>query len=850
MKETRRVHIAVTSNAATSMTKGTVAAKGLSTSLKGVGASANLATGGIKAMAMALVSSGVGAVVVAVGALIAGFSGLVNKSREFSKSLSTLGAISGATGKPLENLAKNAKLLGSTTAFTATEVLELSTELAKLGFDSPMIVAASKGILDLAAASGTDLASAASIAAGTLRGFGLDAGETGRVADVMANSFSQSGLDIEKFRESIKLVAPIAKVTSVSLEDTTAALSILADRQISGSMAGTQLKRIMSDLAMKTGKDFQTSLEDTAVRLSKATSASEKLAIAKDLVGDRAKGSLIALAENTTQLKKLSIEYNRTGVAAEKAAKMLDNLDGDITKLSSAWDGFMLGLEDGEGIISQLSRGAVTLVTGMIEKMSNGIKTASAAWVEIVFGFNSIGYAADVVVDSFQRILLKVGELAVGVKQKLIGVPFIGDGITQESIDSDLRMIEQGYSLLDKSLDDSEKKQAKLREEKEKAIANILYGHLTNTQLTNKKIVEDGKNTTVALTEEQKKRLEEEKQLRKDFLAKFKKMEEDAEDTSSYDKIRRKRERHLAELKVLVMDTEEKEKLKQRIETYYAGLLEIEKDKAIKKVQAGLGGTTAEDKLQQRRLDHLAELDAIEMEETEKAELRKRINEFYDKEKLSIEQANKLIADKKAQDIRDQEEADRQAKIEGMYSVLDTAADIAGQESDIARALQAIKLAIQLSELGVKMGIIKQGLFAKAQAAQTEATIEGGKVATATASGLAETSKVGFPWNVITMASYALQAASLIKAFSGSKGKLDAITSKAGVGGGGSSVAQPTAVAAPSFNVLGGVSAGENLIANTVAQNNRSVMRAYVVESDISTSQSLRRNAESLASVG
>ena len=183
-----------------------------------------------------------------------------------------------------------------------------------------------------------------------------------------------------------------------------------------------------------------------------------------------------------------------------------------------------------------------------------------------------------------------------------------------------------------------------------------------------------------------------------------------------------------------------------------------------------------------------------------------------------------------------------------MYDVLDTASEVAGRETAIAKALQAIKLSIQLSELAQKMGIIKQGLIARAQSASMEAHIEGGKIGTATAGGMAESSKVGFPWNIITMAGYALQAVSLVKAFTGSKRKLDNITSS--VGGTSSGGASPSPVTAPSFNVLGATSAGENMIANTVASTNNQPIRAYITEGEVSTSQSLRRNALNMASIG
>jgi len=305
-KQERIVHVKVTSNVGKTNkeVKATSAsAKGLSGSLKGVAASANMATGGIRAMTMALISSGVGAIVVALGAFVSIMRSALMESMEFSKSLSGLEAVTAASSDEMDKFSKEAKRLGASTAFTASQVVELQTEFAKLGFTTDEILNVTEATLDLAAAAGTDLANAATVAGSTLRGFGMDSSETGRVADVMAKSFSSSALDITKFQESMKLVAPIAKTVKVDIEKASAALSVLADSGISGSMAGTQLRRVMTDLAMKTGKDFQTSLSMTQERLQGATSDADRLSIAKELVGQRAASTLLILAENGEKLK-------------------------------------------------------------------------------------------------------------------------------------------------------------------------------------------------------------------------------------------------------------------------------------------------------------------------------------------------------------------------------------------------------------------------------------------------------------------------------------------------------------------------------------------------------------------
>jgi hypothetical protein len=262
-------------------------------------------------------------------------------------------------------------------------------------------------------------------------------------------------------------------------------------------------------------------------------------------------------------------------------------------------------------------------------------------------------------------------------------------------------------------------------------------------------------------------------------------------------------------------------------------------------------GTEGQDpllKIEKDRENHLIALDALEISETEKEELKKRIREHYDSLR---DQANATNLEKKRQSIKSEIDEERKLAEEKrriLYGTLDTAAKVAGEETAMAKALMAIKLAMQLKELGMKMGLIKDELAIKANAAMAEAGIEGAKVGTATAAGMAETSKIGFPWNVITMASYALQAATLIKTFASSKKKLKGITSSIGGSGGGGSVSAPPAP--PSFNVVGGTSAGEEMVASTIASVNQNPIKAYVVSSDVTTSQELQRNTETIASIG
>jgi myosin heavy subunit len=284
----------------------------------------------------------------------------VNIVKDFEQANANLASILGVTTEQTKKLQDQQLLLGGSTSYTAAQVAELQTEYAKLGFTNEEILAATEGTLFLAKAAGTDLARAAEVAGSTLRGFGLDATETGRVTDVMALSFSKSALDMEKFAESMKYVAPIAKVAGLTIEETTAMLGALANAGISGSNAGTALRQILSQLD-KTGKTTSEALQDLATQ-------GLNLAGAEEEVGKNAKTALLVLADQTKQTSELTTVLNGAAGSAKAMAEVQDNtLKGSIDRLSSAWEAYFLNLNN--------ATGAGKLLRGTIEFLARNLTT-------------------------------------------------------------------------------------------------------------------------------------------------------------------------------------------------------------------------------------------------------------------------------------------------------------------------------------------------------------------------------------------------------------------------------------------------------------------------------------------
>jgi len=259
---------------------------------------------------------------------------------DFELQMAKVAAITKATSVEVDLLTESAKDLGRVSQFTATEVGKLQEEFAKLGFSTAEILAASEATLQLATATGADLAQAAEVAASTLNTFDLKASETQKIVDLMAESFSAVPLDINRFQESMKLVAPTAKSLKISVQETTAQLGLLAKSGITGSIAGTQLNRVFVELNKK-GISLEKAMEMVA-------SSTNKLGTATELVGDRGAKALQIFASQSDQLQDLTVAFSDSEGEAKRMADTVGNTAaGAAKKLDSAWEAMILTIGKG-----------------------------------------------------------------------------------------------------------------------------------------------------------------------------------------------------------------------------------------------------------------------------------------------------------------------------------------------------------------------------------------------------------------------------------------------------------------------------------------------------------------------
>ena len=267
---------------------------------------------------------------------IAGLGFLAVKTfADFEQSMAKVKAISGATGIEFKNLEKSALDLGASTRYTAAQISELQLEYAKLGFVPSEITKITGATLDLALATGEDLSASAGVAGATLRAFGMDSSEMGRVVDVVAESLNKAALDLDGFRLGMAPVAPVAKALGYSLEQTSAMLSVLSNVGIEASTSGTMLRNMMLK-ATKDGFSFEEAL-------AKIAGSSNQAAEAMKYFDTRAVPVAIALANNKTSLDSLTVAYQNSAGATKKAASIMDNtLTGSLLRMKSAAEGMAI----------------------------------------------------------------------------------------------------------------------------------------------------------------------------------------------------------------------------------------------------------------------------------------------------------------------------------------------------------------------------------------------------------------------------------------------------------------------------------------------------------------------------
>lgn len=396
--------------------------------------------------------TGAGKTIMPVSTAVAGLGAVsIKTSADFDSAMSQVAAVSGAVGEDFDALREKAREMGAKTKFSASEAADAMNYMAMAGWKTEDMLSGIEGIMNLAAASGEDLATTSDIVTDALTAFGLTAKDSSHFADLLAAASSNANTNVSMMGETFKYCAPIAGALGYTAEDTAEAIGLMANAGIKSSQAGTSLRTIMTrlqgelelsgealgDVTIQTAnadgsmREFSDIIADCRGAFSRMTE-SEKAAAAETLVGKNAMSGFLALMNAAPgDIEKLENAISTcseevdgySGAAGKMAAVMQDNLNGQITILKSQLQ--ELAISFGDALMPAV-RKVVTAVQGFVDKLNGmsesqrntilriGILVAALGPFLVILGtcISKIGIA----MQGFVKLAGTFGKLKVAVR--------------------------------------------------------------------------------------------------------------------------------------------------------------------------------------------------------------------------------------------------------------------------------------------------------------------------------------------------------------------------------------------------------------------------------------------------
>lgn len=322
----------------------------------------------------------------------------VRTTAEFDSSMSKVQAVSGATGGEFDLLRDKAREMGSKTKFSASEAAEAMNYMAMAGWKTKDMLSGIDGIMNLAAASGEDLATTSDIVTDGLTALGYSAKDAGRMADVMAAASSNANTNVSMMGETFKYAAAVAGSMGYSMEDVALATGLMANAGIKGSQAGTALRSTISRMAAPT-KQVSAAMKSIGVEMTNADgtarpfrdvmvdlrkgmadlSETEKTQIASTIAGKNAmSGFLSIINASDSDFNKLADAIdNSDGAALKMAETMQDNLGGQVTILKSQMQELAISVGDTLVPMAKKAVKAAQNLTNWFNNLSAGGKDAA-----------------------------------------------------------------------------------------------------------------------------------------------------------------------------------------------------------------------------------------------------------------------------------------------------------------------------------------------------------------------------------------------------------------------------------------------------------------------------------------
>ncbi len=307
-----------------------------------------------------------GAVAGQVGGMMAGMVGVgaatagINLFKQFDDTMLAVKAKTGATGAEFTALRDKAKELGATTRFSASEAAKGMDYLAMAGYQTNDIIAAMPGLLNLAAASGTDLATTSDIVSDAMTAFGWAAKDTEKFADIMAYASTKSNTNVSMMGEAFKYVASMSRTAGVSAQETAAALGMMANAGVKGSMAGTALRSSLIRL-IKPPKEAADAMEELKIS-------------AVDMATGKFVGLRSIIAQFTEKTKGMTEAQKSSAAAAIFGTEAVSGMMGMINQGPEAFDAFLKGVNESKGASEQMAAVMNSGVGGAIANLQAALE--------------------------------------------------------------------------------------------------------------------------------------------------------------------------------------------------------------------------------------------------------------------------------------------------------------------------------------------------------------------------------------------------------------------------------------------------------------------------------------------
>lgn len=386
---------------------------------------------------------GVGQNMVTVATLAAAPLAYATKTfADFDDQMRMLKAVTGATEQQFKSLTEVAERLGRTTSFTAKQVAEGMTALGRMGFSPKEIEAAIPAVLNLSRATGTELSEAAEIAANNMRVFGIESSKMSSVADILTATANGSAQTLTDLAEDLKMAGPQAAAADDSITNVSAALGVLANMGIKGSLAGTALRKAYSQfantkiqaklkamgIATTDANGNLRSMPEIMTEVAKAMASmptAQRLGFAEEIFDLRGSLAGLQLGGNIDQLEEFIKKLQTVnGTAAQTAEEMDSGIGGAFRIFMSAVEGcqIAIGRIIGEALGPYIKRmsDVLTKVAEWIAahksvvitaaKVIVGLLAAGAVLITLGLAFKAAAFAVGTLSTAFT--ILKVAVLA------------------------------------------------------------------------------------------------------------------------------------------------------------------------------------------------------------------------------------------------------------------------------------------------------------------------------------------------------------------------------------------------------------------------------------------------------